>query len=82
MPTLYQQLTSAGCTIGNHYSDLHVKVCPTSRRIIERYCREKGGSKNANVKLFRSKADGSMWWEVYFAYDPFWQDCGKGWWRD
>lgn len=68
--TLYQELVAAGCEIGNHESDLHVKVTPESRAIVERYCWIK--ARNIGVSIFRSNIDNALWWDIPFAFDPFW----------
>jgi hypothetical protein len=69
MPTLFQELTAAGCEIGNLQSDLHVKDSPISRSIIERY-------HLIPATQFRSAIDNSLWWEICFHYDPFWEKNG------
>ena len=68
MATLFQELTAAGCEIDNHESDLFVKDSPVSRSIIRRH----SDSEDKRV-LFRSTLDNEMWWDIPFAYDPFWQ---------
>jgi hypothetical protein len=72
--TLYQELVAAGCEIGNHESDLHVKVTPESRAIVERWCWVDKLYRGAS--LFRSNIDGSQWWDIPFAFDPFWECKG------
>ena len=68
MATLFQELTAAGCEIGSHESDLHVKDSPISRSIIQRH--------EVPATQFRSTIDNMLWWEVCFHYDPFWQKNG------
>lgn len=74
MATLFQELTVAGCEIGNHESDLHVKDCSVSRPIIDRYCFS--GHSPIPATRFYSSIDGSLWWQVCFHYDPFWEKNG------
>lgn len=62
--SLYSELLAAGVEMGNHYSDLYVKASPASLGIILRH--------RAPVNPFRSNIDGSMWYDVPFAYDPYW----------
>jgi hypothetical protein len=74
MPTLFQELTAAGCEIGNHESDLHVKDCPLSRAIIEQHKRIfENNSIRLRFEPFRSAIDNSCWLEIPFMYDPFFQ---------
>jgi hypothetical protein len=72
MATLFQELIAAGCEIDNHESDLFVKDSPISRSIIKRY----SDSSAAKATLFRSTSDNEMWWDIPFAYDPFWEKNG------
>jgi hypothetical protein len=72
MATLFQELTAAGCEIGNHESDLHVKVCEKALIIIVDHVLLPGSTLQMPSK-FASNMDGEMWWDIPFAYDPFWQ---------
>lgn len=56
--------------IGNHESDLHFKDTPDTRRVVGNY-QDAGGA--AIPQMFTSEIDGQPWFEVPFAYDPFWQ---------
>jgi hypothetical protein len=67
--TLYEELVAAGCEIDNHESDLYVAVGKASRPIIERYC---WVDKTHSCTLFTGN-DGRQWWDVPFAFDPFWR---------
>lgn len=67
--TLYETLLAAGCELDHHESDLYVKHTPEAETIIDNY-NEGGG--NASVRYFRSSADGQMWIDVPFYYQPFW----------
>lgn len=69
--TLYQELVAAGCEIDSNESDLYVKVTPQSRAIIERWCWV--NKQHRGISLFRSDTDNAMWWDVPFAFDPFWE---------
>ena len=62
--TLYDALKSAGVPLDNHYSDLYVEVNDTSRAILRHY--------GAPQISFRSNLDGKVWFDVPFAFDPYW----------
>jgi hypothetical protein len=63
---VYDQMVAAGIDCANHYSDLYVPVNTETRRIIDAYpFRE-------NVTLFKSNVDGEWWFDIPFAYLPFW----------
>ena len=51
--------------IGNHESDLYLKCTDVSKKLVSEY-----RFKN-NVETFRSNIDGSLWYDIPFAYDPF-----------
>jgi len=61
---LYQQLLAADVPLDSHESDLYVKVTPESSRIVE----ESGHSST----MFTSEVDGKLWYDLPFAYEPFW----------
>jgi hypothetical protein len=69
--TLYQELVNAGCEIDNHESDLHVKECDKAMSIIFNHFFSAGSTMKIPSK-FVSNIDGSTWWDIPFAYDPFW----------
>jgi len=73
--TLYQELIAAGCQIDNHESDLYVKVTPESCAILKSWLLRLGYTdrRGAGVKTFRSRVDGELWFDVPFAYRPFWE---------
>ena len=62
--SLHQQLLAAGVEVDNHESDLYAKVTPESTRIIE----ESGHSSS----VFTSQIDGKRWYDLPFAFEPFW----------
>ncbi len=66
-PSLYSELLAAGVPMDHHESDLYVKLTTVSAGIIRAY--EIG--KHAHP--FVSQQDGSVWYEVPFAYLPFWE---------
>lgn len=65
--SLYTDLLAAGVPIENHYSDLLAKVTPASRALIQAYEHRK------NVRMFTSEIDGEPWYDIPFAFDPFWE---------
>lgn len=67
--SLYQLLIAAGCEIDHHESDLYVKATSEASRIIESYPL----ASNYQYTLFVSPVDNQDWWEIPFAYEPFWE---------
>ena len=68
METIYAQLKAAGVPLDHHESDLYAKVTPNSNRIVGGY------EHKANVTQFTSQTDNAQWFDIPFAYDPFWED--------
>ena len=65
--TILQQLEKAGIPLDCWQSDLYAKVTSASEAIINDY------EFKDQVRRFRSCKDGSQWFEIPFANDPFWE---------
>lgn len=65
--SLYTDLLAAGVPLENHRSDLYAKVIPASRALIQAY------EHRQNVRMFTSQIDGEPWYDIPFAFDPFWE---------
>ena len=65
--SLYNDLTSANIQVSSWQSDLYFPVSPEASAIL---------AKHPKLKLisstFTSNIDGKRWYEVPFAFDPFW----------
>ena len=68
---IYDKLKAAGIPLDSHESDLYAKVTPESKKIIADY-----EFKN-NVKTFRSQIDKEGWYDIPFAYKPYWDKKKK-----
>jgi hypothetical protein len=64
---IYEDLKDAGVELDHHESDLYAKVNPTSRKIVEAY------KFRGNVTVFSNQIDGSPWYDIPFAYRPWWE---------
>ena len=58
--------SDGGVEIDHHESDLYVPVNDVTQRIIEAY------EFKSNVQRFVSQIDRTLWYDIPFAYDPFW----------
>lgn len=67
-PTLYTALVAAGIATDHHESDLYFFISPGSVVILADFPAQK-----AVAKAFISEIDGKAWFDVAFAYDPFFQ---------
>lgn len=63
---LYVALDAAGATLDHHESDLYTPVTDATNSLIARYYYRQ------MVTTFRD-ADGALWYEIPFAYLPFWR---------
>lgn len=64
--SIYDQLKETGCEINNHESDLYVPVNDSTKALVEQY------EHKSNVSSFISQIDGKLWYDVPFAFDPWW----------
>lgn len=71
MKTICQQLKYNGVPTETHESDLLAKKTEISNIIVDAY-----EFKN-NVVTFRSQIDGTIWYDIPFANDLFWEKCRK-----
>lgn len=72
MQTIYQKLFAAGVPLDNHESDLYAKATPDARRIVQ----EHYAGQDHIVKTFISQIDQGLWFDLPFAFDPFWTARG------
>lgn len=68
MKTIYEkaQKEMRQDEISHHESDLYLKKNEVSEKLVKNYEFKNG------VKMFVSQIDGMMWYDIPFAYDPFW----------
>jgi len=57
--------------IDHHESDLYLRVSPASAALVEAY------EFKDNVTMFKDAIDGVMWYDIPFAYWPFWKEKGE-----
>lgn len=69
--SLFDEIVDVGIEYDNHESDLYVKDTPATREILKKYKYEN------NVESFVSQIDGSRWFDIPFAYQPFWDKINK-----
>lgn len=69
--TIYKQLQAAGVELDSHASDLYAKVSDVSKPIVEAY------KFRQQVTVFKSNKDGAAWYDIPFAFDPYWDRCER-----
>ncbi len=65
-PSIYDQLVAAGVPLDHHESGLYAKVTPVSQAIIAAY------KFRSNVTVFTDQIERTPWYDIPFAYQPFW----------
>ncbi len=65
--SIYELLLKAGIPLDHHESDLYVMVTPESTAIISNY------EFKSNVRTFTSKLDKKAWYDIPFAFMPYWE---------
>lgn len=70
MVNIYDALKFAGCILASHESDLYVKAGPTARRVIREALND--GRLATRPTLFEATDNSGVWYEIPFAYQPFW----------
>lgn len=69
--TIYQQVIEQGIEHDSHQSDLYIPVNGITYDLVTDY------EHSCNVTKFISQKDGQPWYEIPFAYDPWWQEAEK-----
>jgi hypothetical protein len=64
--SLYTDLIEAGVEVGHWQSDLYAPVNETVKAILAKYPSQPRA-------LFQSRVDKKIWYDLAFAYDPFWE---------
>ena len=62
---IYKAMKDAKVEIDNHCSDLYVPVNEKTRAIVNEY------QYKCNVTMFTNQIDGKPWYDVPFAYEPY-----------
>jgi hypothetical protein len=66
--TIFQAVVAAKIPRDHHESDLYIKATPAARELLKRY--------KHSFSAFTSQIDGSLWFDVPFAFDPWWEERG------
>lgn len=67
--SIYQKMKDAGVEIDHHRSDLYVPVNEVTTGILRGH-----GSMFDIASKFRSNFDNSLWYDIPFAFDPYWEN--------
>jgi hypothetical protein len=64
---IYTQVVAANIPLANHESDLYIPVTDETRALIAAYRFKE------NVTTFINNLDGKLWYDVPFAFLPYWE---------
>jgi hypothetical protein len=68
---IYKEAVEAGCTIDHYQSDLYLKKDAVSQKLVESY------EFKQSVTTFISQIDRELWYDIPFAYSPYWEKLQK-----
>lgn len=63
--SLYTDLKEAGQPVANWQSDLYTPVNPVTKALIDKH--------KSFHSTFINQVEGGLWYDVAFAFDPFWE---------
>ena len=69
LTSVYEDCVAAGVEMSNHYSDLYIPVNETTNAILKKYSQKSG----CQAKTFVNKISKDLWYDVPFAYLPYWE---------
>jgi hypothetical protein len=69
MSSVYEECLTAGVEISHHYSDLYVPVTEKTTKILESH----NILGTSLVSLFMHQQHNEPWYDIAFAYLPYWQ---------
>jgi hypothetical protein len=65
--SIFAAVKAAGIQYDNHESDLYIPVTPETTALVAKY------DTNKTATRFTSQIDGKPWYDVPFAYLPWWE---------
>lgn len=68
---IYDEAKKLGVEIDHHQSDLYIPVTPETKELVRQY------KSRANVTTFKNQLDHKPWYDIPFAYSPFWDKVTK-----
>lgn len=64
----YEEVIKRGIEHDHHESDLYVPVNDSTKKLV------KDLEHRTMVSTFKNNIDGSLWYEIPFAYTPWWEE--------
>lgn len=63
--SIWEEVVARGIQYRNHESDLYIPVTQVTREMVKRH--------NVDAKQFYNDAEHCYWFDIAFAYLPYWQ---------
>jgi len=73
--TIFEQVIEAGIPFNNHCSDLYIPVTTDTAKLLRKCAKE--NNYTSMITQFTSNIDGKLWYDIPFAYDPYWAKCDE-----
>lgn len=74
--TLYDEVVKRGIPHSSHFSDLYLPCTEEVRALLLHYGHDRRG-KHATATTFVNQVEGGLWYDVPFAYAPFWRSVAR-----
>jgi len=68
---IYEEVIKRGIEHDNHASDLYIPVNDETKELVNSYRNEH------HVTTFKNNKDGKPWFDIPFAFEPFWDKAEK-----
>jgi len=68
---MYPEIKKRKIEHDNHASDLYVPVTKETLQLVEQYAFKR------NVTTFKDQTSGGRWFDIPFAFTPWWKDKGR-----
>lgn len=62
--SIYESVVTLGIKYDHHESDLYIPANDVTRSLVKHF--------NVKASLFKSQIDNEVWFDIPFAYLPFW----------
>lgn len=68
---IYYEARKLDIEIDSHTSDMYIPVTDETRNLVSLY------EFKQNVTTFKNEIDGTLWFDIPFAYEPYWHQASK-----
>lgn len=69
---IYSIVIAENIPHASHYSDLYIPVTPRTTQIVHDHAKALKTKGLGMVKTFKNQVEGGLWYDIPFAYTPYW----------